>query len=334
MSLARINRFFTLCLILQKVIRSYTLAGKEKITAFITLFSHNREAIVRDLKLLFNSLRYIGNIFFPLNSDPSVRSELKPSSYNGLRDMFTTVIQALLPYKRQSASAGTLVFRPDAPYKADHNSKWFFINGIATSPPVAALNTKQVATIFNRPVHLLHTPTYGIVWDLWQSVRARTLKTDAGLSQPAYEAIKNALEAHDRVVVVAHSQGTIITAYIVSELLKDKDTRQLAHKLEIYSFACAADSLATDRGLSERYKRTVPYVEHFANGKDIVSNLGVLSNRQKTDGELYVANEKKGHLFNDHYIGGVARGDYCHGLSRLSKYVGGSTPANTDYARA
>ena len=302
--------------------------------AFITLLSSNRDTIARDLKQLFKSLRYAGNIFFPLNSDPSVRSELKPSSYDSLRDMFTMITQALLPYKRLSASTGTLIFRPDAPYKADHTNKWFFINGVATSPPVAALNTKQVATIFNRPIHLLHTPTYGIIWDLWQSVRARTLKTDAGLSQPAYEAIKNALIAHDRVVIIAHSQGTIITSYVVSELLKNKDTRQLAHKLEIYSFACVADSLTTDGALSERYKRAVPYVEHFANGKDIVSNLGVLSNRQETDGELYVAKQKKGHLFNDHYIGGVARGDYCHGHSRLSKYVGGSTPADTDYAQA
>ena len=300
-----------------------------------TIFSsatENWRLALRDLKAAGKELVFLPFIFLPLNSDSSVRSEMRVSSYGRLSHFLTVLMQAIVHYKRKPFSMGEVVCDPESKTDDRSDSVWYFINGITAAPPAAILHATEIANQFNRPIHLLHTPTWGVLWDLWQCFRANTLKIHDDLTGPSLAVIKKALQTREKVVVVCYSQGTVTSSLIVEEFLKDEDIRPLLHKLEVYNFAPLSSQFSVDKGLSREHGRNVPYVEHFANSGDPAAKIGVLRNGYKTDGALFLATDKKGHLLNDHYLGGVGRGEYCQGKSRLSKYLGGAVPTAADYA--
>lgn len=293
----------------------------------------HRRNLLRDLGLVARNAHTIPWIIFPIGSEPGVKPEFNPKSYASWLDYVAVVGQMILPALRPSVSEGTICLMPQD-YKWPDNireSKWFFVNGIATSPPMAILEAQELARTFRRPIHLIHTPTFGAVWDLWDSITARTLRKDGKLAKPAYQIVKNALMSYDHVVLVTYSQGTIVASYIVRKLLKDPELREHAHKLEVYCIAGVADSLHIDYPLTAEHGHAVPYVEHFVNGKDFFARIGVLSHYYSTAGAVFVEPRKKGHMLNDHYITGIERGDYCQGRSRLHKYAAGGRPSDKDY---
>lgn len=305
----------------------------QRLQGFAQRIVRNRRSITRDLGLVLRNASTLPWIVFPLKSEAEVRPELHPGSYQSHWEYLSVVGQVLLPGVRQSASEGTRVVVP-ANYEwtdVRKKSKWFFLNGICTAPSMAMLETEELARIFHRPLHLIHTPTYGAVWDLWDAITARTLRKDGKLAKPAFSIVRNALLSHEQVVLLCYSQGTIIASYIVRKILKDPELRAHAHKLEVYCLAGVADSLHIDMALTAEHGHPVPYVEHFANGQDFFARIGVLSHYYSTSGAVFVRPEKKGHMLTDHYVPGIARGDYCQGRSRLSKYVGGQTPGAADY---
>lgn len=295
-------------------------------------FVGNRDSIRRDLGLAVRHVGTIPLLAWPPRAEPSVRGELDPRSYNSVGDMVTVAYQAVVPALRKPISAGTLVCHPDHPAREAHTSKWFFINGIMTSPPLAILNAQEIARAFRRPVHLIHTPTYGAVWDLWDSITARTLKKDGHLSRPAFYVVQRALERHEHVVLVCHSQGTIVASYIVRKLLKHASTRHLVRKLEVYCIAGVADGLHIEPELSREAGHPVPYVEHFSNGLDYFCRIGILAHIDNTAGHVYNIPDRTGHLLNEHYIPGIARGDYCDRKSRLYHYANGREPGARDWS--
>ncbi len=298
-----------------------------------TRLVRNRRSVARDLGLVARNARSLPWIVFPLRSDEEARPEFDPKSYQSRWEYVSVVGQVLLPVQRESASEGTrVVLPPNYVWPASgKQSKWFFLNGICTAPAMALLEAEELAKAFYRPIHLIHTPTYGVVWDLWDAITARTLRKDGKLARPAFNIVKNALLTHEHVVLLSYSQGTIISSYIVRKILKDPELRQHAHKLEIYCLAGVADSLHIDYPLTAEHGHPVPYVEHFANGQDFFARIGVLSHYYATSGAVFVQPEKRGHMLTDHYIPGIRRGDYCQGRSRLSKYVGGLEPTDKDY---
>lgn len=302
-----------------------------KVKKFSRRIVSNRESIAKDLSLVAQHAWSFPLLFSPWNSEASTKSEVDVNSYNNVGDMINVAIQTVIPWERKSYSTGTIACNPEHYTTNGVQEKWFFINGICTSPPVAILNCKELARVFHRSIHLIHTPTYGVVWDLWDSITARTLRKDGKLSKPAYDVIKEALVTHDRVVIIGHSQGTIVSSYIARKLLKDKKYRHLAPKLEIYCLAGVADSLRLDKVLSEKHGRGVPYVEHFVNGQDFFGRIGVLAHLDHTAGAVFCVDDKKGHLLNDHYLASLERGEYCHQQSRLYKYVDGCEPEKDWY---
>lgn len=298
-----------------------------KALKFARRITNNRESISKDLTLAAQHAWSLPYLFSPWNAEASSKSELDIHSYNNTGDMLNVAIQTVIPWERKSYSTGTIACNPEHHTHSGKREKWFFINGICTSPPVAILNCKEIARVFNRSVHLIHTPTYGVAWDLWDSITARTLRKDGKLSRPAYDVVKEALVTHDRVVIIGHSQGTIVSSYIARKLLKDKKYRHLAPKLEIYCLAGVADSLRVDPELSSKYQRGVPYVEHFVNGMDFFGRIGVLAHLEHTAGAVFCLEQRKGHLLNDHYLPGIERGEYCRRQSRLYQYVDGHEPS-------
>lgn len=294
----------------------------------------NRSAIRRDTLLGVSYLGDVPRLISPAKGEPAVKSELDWHSYNSASEALAALYQVLVPGQRLSASLGTLVCYP--PRTTQENpqmgsSRWFYINGMATPAPTALLNASELARVFRRPIHLLHTPTWSIWRDLATSITARTLRKDGQLSRPAAYVIQQALEENDKVVLVSHSQGTIVASYIVRKLLRHEATRHLVKKLELYCIGGIADSLEVDVELSEEAGHPVPYVEHFANGRDYFAEVGVLSHLDNTEGTVFCIPGRTGHLFNQHYLAGIVRGDYCQRRSRLYHYVRGREPADTDY---
>ena len=306
---------------------------RKRMAAVTRRIIRNRAHIQADLALAARHAWTLPYLALPWNAEALTRSELHPYSYNNWGDVINLSLQTLVPMERRTYSPGTIACYPEHYAVGTPREKWFFINGICTSPPVAILNGLELAKAFNRPIHLIHTPTSGAVWDLWDSVTARTLRKDGKLSQPAYDVVKEALRHHDKVVIVGHSQGTIVASYIARKLLKDKRYRHHAPKLEIYCIAGVADSLRVDPQMSEHFGRGVPYVEHFANGMDFFCRIGVLAHLDNTAGAVFVLPKRTGHLLNDHYIPGIWRGEYCNQRSRLFKYIDGRSPASNDYVQ-
>lgn len=294
---------------------------------------HNRAHIRTDLGLVLRHAWTLPYLTRPWSAEALTRSELNPRSYNNWGDVINLSLQALVPLERRTFSPGTIACYPENYAMGAVREKWFFINGICTSPPVAILNGLELAKAFHRPIHLIHTPTSGAAWDLWDSITARTLRKDGELGRLAYNVVREALKTHDKVVIIGHSQGTLVSSYIARKLLKDKRHRHHAPKLEIYCIAGVADSFRIDPHLSEHFGRGVPYVEHFANGLDFFCRIGVLAHLDNTSGAVFLLPERTGHLLNDHYIPGIWRGEYCNKRSRLYKYIDGNSPAATDYVR-
>lgn len=291
----------------------------------------NRSAIHRDALLGLSYLNDVPRLISSSRHEPAVRSELDWRSYNSISEALAALFQVLVPGQRVSASMGALVCYPPRMIQEKASSRWFFINGMATPASTALVNGGELARVFGRPIHLLHTPTWSLWRDLASSITARTLRKDGRLSRPAAYVVQQALEENDRVVLVCHSQGTIVASYIVRKLLRHESTRQLVKKLELYCIGGIADSLEVDPALSDEAGHPVPYVEHFANGRDYFAEVGVLSHLDHTAGAVFCIPWREGHLLNLHYLAGIARGDYCQRRSRLYHYVRGRQPQEQDF---
>jgi len=230
----------------------------------------------------------------------------------------------------------------------DHNDSWtshpheawLFINGIMTNDALAQLNAAYLADLFHRPVTLIENSTDGLLEDLAECAREKSLGRNAEATAKAFPAIYDALKdpGKRRVVVIAHSQGTIIVSSVlrlmtliyegeqrrpavVSEPRKTceavkaagvrldlsdfepLDRDELA-KLELYCFAnCATNMQYADATATG----PLPWIESYGNEFDIVARLGMLAPHPRKrgvtiDGPRYEHKGAWGHLLNQHYL--------------------------------
>ncbi|OUS26454.1 hypothetical protein A9Q99_18130 [Gammaproteobacteria bacterium 45_16_T64] len=107
--------------------------------------------------------------------------------------------------------------------------KWFFLNGIMTNESVAQINSGLISKMFRRPVTIINNSTNSLPLDLAQCVIGHEYKTDPvidkpeTMTEPAYTATVALIEAVidpevDKVVLICHSQGTIIAANVLRAL--------------------------------------------------------------------------------------------------------------------
>ena len=172
----------------------------------------------------------------------------------------------------------------------------------------------------------MHNPTDGLLLDLAECVLGRTFNFQTALSEYVLDVVNRALVGYEKVVLIGHSQGGIVVADVANALVRYSQNRELLKNLEVYTFASAADEMLADRELSRTAGRCVPYYEHFANGRDFVARIGVISCREAIAGPLFVNEDRKGHLLNAHYLEAFEKGLFCDGESRLAGYLGGATP--------
>jgi hypothetical protein len=109
--------------------------------------------------------------------------------------------------------------RPDhnGDYTTFPEESWFFINGIMTNDSLAQLNAAYLSFLFHRPITLIQNSTDSLWIDLlecaigkqWDRMTEPAIKA----FPPIHQALKD--ERKKRIVVIAHSQGTIITSNIL-----------------------------------------------------------------------------------------------------------------------
>ncbi|KAL3479717.1 hypothetical protein BJX99DRAFT_267750 [Aspergillus californicus] len=204
------------------------------------------------------------------------------------------------------------------------NEHWIFINGIATGQRWLQANLDRLGYTFGRRVTGLHNSTYGLIFDLIQCVIQRDFSYATEDVRTAYAHTREALldQKYTKVVLIVHSQGGI-EGGLVADWLLDGIPQGLLRKLEIYTFASAANhfnnpyrSVPEDQKLpppqtgARRQERnedeynTILHIEHYANSREFVSVFGVLnfiSTPNRFMGQLFVR-QGSGHMFNQHYM--------------------------------
>jgi pimeloyl-ACP methyl ester carboxylesterase len=244
-----------------------------------------------------------------------------------------------------------LIWRPTVILqRPDHNGSyttypkeaWFFVNGILTNDGVAHINAAYLADLFHRPVTVVQNSTGTLAADLVECALGKQWYRATESVNKAFPAIYDALKSEkERVVVVAHSQGTIITA-VVLRLLQEslrmaaRRGRPGVHavvepvpphdwpikleefepvtatdlqKLEIYCFANCASRMAFVDPMDPA-PGPIPWIESFGNEYDVVARLGMLAPHARQRGiriagPRYVRRGAWGHLLNEHYLRGI-----------------------------
>jgi hypothetical protein len=185
------------------------------------------------------------------------------------------------------------------------NEKWFFINGVAVNRWWLKQNCKFLEKRFNKCIIGIPNVSYGIFWDLVETVLQRDFNIDTvsvcGASDIIIEQLNNPTVT--KVVFISHSQGTVIANLAVERIFlrlsinfPPSEVKQKMEKLEIYTFACASRYFGNPGNYIQR-------IEHYVNKLDSVPKLGILNPEPNNSysGEIYINNNMSGHLLNTYY---------------------------------
>jgi hypothetical protein len=287
-----------------------------------------RSAFVRDLGLAVSNLPRFGELLTGDRRDNPQRSELSLESYENTGEVLGAIGEATIPrffpLRRKPYTRG--IVASEGMVKPFPGEMWLYVNGVATSSAVLKANGKELARIFQRPIHLVHNPTDGLLLDLAECVLGRTFNWNTLLTQYVHDVVTRSLCGYSKVVLIGHSQGGIVVADVANALVQSLKDKSLLANLEIYTFASAADEMNAHKQLSEQFGRLVPYYEHFSNGHDFVARIGAIGCRDNIAGQHFVSPDRTGHLLNAHYLPAFEQGEYCQKKSRLFGYTGGKTP--------
>ena len=216
---------------------------------------------------------------------------------------------------------------------------WIYVNGVATTTDLAKANADFLFRLFGRPVWICYNPTDGILIDLLECIVDKIgfldwfwkTKPRVVLSHVIQKALMEAEQnKYTRIVLVAHSQGTIITSAALRVIVQgDRHMKELSRRyLEVFTFAdCAHQMIVNDRGV-----QVVNFLENISNGLDTVAWLGVLFPYRsfwedkkgrgiEIDGSIITDPNHWGHFLMTHYLEPFFHGAYP--FSRLHSYRAG-----------
>lgn len=247
---------------------------------------------------------------------------------------------------------------------------WFYINGIATDHYVAQLNAEYLAALFKRRIHILHNETEGFYRDLQECIIGRVqnkfTRTMVDTLQGLMAGVKTPIldkwdeGAMPKVVVIAHSQGTIVIANVVKALFNFSDVKailrlfllrkhvpletreailamvemadgdlqnqlnRLLKQMEVYNFANCSDEFIQKEIPPGSHTFYPAVVEHFVNQHDLVPALAP-QERYGFAGTVFEKKDAWGHFLNAHYLSGFKAGHYTsrdrQQVSRLFRYL-------------
>ncbi|MDH3789089.1 MAG: hypothetical protein OES53_11060 [Xanthomonadales bacterium] len=178
-------------------------------SSWIPPFRRYSEYNIIDPWRLITTVRYLSDIAVPAlpETTPDLARTLLPP-------VVTRRFWRPTGFFRQADEYGGVSSFPD-----EH---WFFINGIATNTDVARFNSRYLAHLFHRPVTVVQNATRSVMLDLHECIIGKGFqdREEGTVTEPAWRATAAILEAlnagqTERVVVIAHSQGTIITANVL-----------------------------------------------------------------------------------------------------------------------
>ena len=97
---------------------------------------------------------------------------------------------------------------------------WFFINGICSDERLATLNVRMLSQLFERPITLLHNATDGLWFDLIECAVGKSFDKVTEAAAASLPPLVDALcdPGIERVILLSHSQGTIIAAVMLKWL--------------------------------------------------------------------------------------------------------------------
>jgi hypothetical protein len=203
---------------------------------------HNRysEFKIIDLWRPGRTAKFLANTWIP--SIPRMPPSFGPPFLNDLFWQPTVILQ-----------------RPDhnGSYTTFPDEAWFFVNGIMTNDSVAQVNSAYLAHLFHRPLTMIQNSTDSLWSDLFECALGkawyRVVEPAIKAFPPIYDALKSPHK--ERVVVICHSQGTIIMATVL-RLLAELAPAEI--RLPRPAAAMEPAPAAEARGLFEEAPRYAP----------------------------------------------------------------------------
>ena len=184
---------------------------------------------------------------------------------------------------------------------------WIYVNGILTNKKIIEMNRILLEDVFDRPIHVVHNDSDSIVVDLIECLVGKQYED---LTEPAFVTLmaitKKLLDNKiKKIVIICHSQGTIVVGNVINSLKKMGFIhKKYLKKLEIYAVA----NCATNMEYILKNEQ-LPYIESFSNENDFVSRFGCNASDDikkscdiKIDGSVIIIPNKHGHMFNSHYF--------------------------------
>ena len=169
---------------------------------------------------------------------------------------------------------------PGGEHPPQNGEHWFFVNGICTDETVARMNAELLVRLFARPLTVIQNATNSWALDLWECALGKSFRTAPDLgdhgtfTEPALVATREILRALDdpevsRVVVIAHSQGTIIVANVlraVTKALGIRRVRSRRAKAALSDFGLTRAAYTAARQLTEEMPTRDPLFRQIARG--------------------------------------------------------------------
>lgn len=199
------------------------------------------------------------------------------------------------------------LFPPSTAAAAVRNEIWIFVNGIGTNRMMAQQSQRQLEQIFGRHCWLCYMPTNSIWFDLLWTLLSEKMGWSASqplLRNTLHNAIVQAAAGrYERVVLVAHTHGTLTATLRELENIDPHFSHLLKRFLEVYTFGHGAHSAP----------QVGAYLEHLVNGRDTVAWMGVLfpypqfwrnarGEAMQIMGRICKEPGQWGHLFQTHYL--------------------------------
>lgn len=246
----------------------------------------------------------------------------------------------------------------------DGDERWFFINGIATSRPLARLNARRLRELLGKSFAFIHNPTQGPVHDIIESALQKFTNVNTEPVARAFVEIASALldDEVEKVAIVAHSQGTIVMGDVLDliycSISYDNFARTNMNLEEFEEFMRTSHGSVRSFELHDSWKRLenraalvceklelymfanaasrmcyldeggrLPHIESFANEHDIVTRLGSLAQDEFHEEDLVRIH---GPLYTRRRYGHLLNAHYLSDLEgtpfRLLPPRGGDTP--------
>jgi len=280
------------------------------------------------LKIVYSSIRNTPNIYRSIvgnrvvsNISNNTNSEIYKNNWSISTTfyIFTDTFIPSLPFYcpswmpniiKKTIFGGNSIFLPDIDTINNPNPEqsFLFINGILTNETIIQQNIKLLKQKFNRPIQCVFNKTDSFIMDLLECAIGKLSNDLTEASLLGLSSISKILlnPEINKLVIICHSQGTIITAQILRNLHKfGLDKLEYIKKIEIYAFGCCASNMKYL--INDDDNNQYPYMEHFANENDIVAKMGCNHSKDiedyiDIDGKIFINKGKSGHLFNSHYL--------------------------------